>query len=80
MLEQHEGRGERGVPAQIHLGDRREPAQLVNGAGADQESRLGEVVLGGDRLHRPGIRPAREQTHGRRVAGKDPVGERVDLK
>src|SRR5437763_889046 len=72
-------RGERRVTAQLDLDGRRKPAQQVILSLGYKECGLGEVVLGGDRLHRRFREPFGERAHGRRIAAEEPAGERVDL-
>src|SRR3954468_7218645 len=67
------------MTAQIDLDARREPAQPVTIAVGDEERGFGEVVLGRDRLHGFGRQPGIERTHRRGIAGKRPIGKRVDL-
>ena len=68
------------MAAQIDLDTRGEPAQPVIVAFGDEERGFRQVVLGRDRLHRFGRQPGIERAHRRRIAGKRPLGERVDLK
>jgi hypothetical protein len=70
-----------GVPAQRDLGLGGEPAerQLAATIAGVHEGRLGEVHLGGDRLHPLVVDLAVEQADRRRVAAERPVGEGVDL-
>lgn len=44
-------RGQRGVAAEIDLGGRGEPADMVAGGLFDEKSGFGEVVFRGDLLH-----------------------------
>ncbi len=67
------------MAAEIDLDRGGEPAQGIALALADEESRLGEVVLGGDRLQRRIRQPFLERHDGRRIAGEDAIGEGVDL-
>jgi hypothetical protein len=67
------------VPAQVDFDRRREPAQRVIAAVADEESRLGKVVLGGDRLHGRFRQPSLQRADRGRVAAEQAVGERIDL-
>jgi len=78
VTEQDVGTGEGRVAAEIHLDRRREPAQPVLVPAFHDEGRLGQVVFGGDRLHRrPGQRLV-EQDDGGGVAPEQLSGERVD--
>ena len=67
------------MPAQVNLGDRREPTEPVAIAAWPGERRLGEVHLGGDLLHPAGRRLDVGEADGGRVAGEWFVGESVDL-
>ena len=79
LVEDHPGRGERRVTAQVHLVGRGHPADLEVALLADEEGRLREVVLGGDRLHRRVGQPAVERHDRGRVAGEGPARESIDL-
>jgi hypothetical protein len=78
LFPQHVGRRQRGVPAQGHLRDGREPPQRPGPVRQTADERgFGQVQLGGDRLH-PTILPLLIQNeHAGRVAREGPLGERV---
>jgi hypothetical protein len=71
-LENDVARGECGVAAEIDLDNGREPAQRVVAAFAHEECRLGQIVLGRDRLHgrvgQPRVERADPQPGCRRTA------------
>ena len=78
---QNEGGADIGVSGKRHLGARREDADLRGMRGIlrrQHEGGLGEVELGGDRLHLPGRQPIGVDDHGERIATELPVGEYVD--
>src|SRR5262249_1492898 len=74
-----ERRRQRGVPAQLDLHGRREPAQAERVALAVEERRLGEVVLGRDVLHERLGQRALRRTYGRGFTRERAVREGVDL-
>ena len=78
---QHEGGADIGMAGERQLGLGREDAHLgrVRGIlGRQHEGRLGEVELGGDRLHLRGLEALRIGDDGQRVAAESAVGEDVD--
>src|SRR6516225_648099 len=72
-------RGECGMAAKLDLDGRCEPAQEVAFALRDEERGLGEIVLGGNRLHRRLRQPFGERAHRRRIAAEQSAGEGIDL-
>jgi hypothetical protein len=78
-LVQHVRAGQGGVPAQRDLGGRGEPAQPVAAVARLGERCLGQVHLGGHRLHPGGFCRAGEQAHRRRIAAERLAGERIHL-
>jgi hypothetical protein len=81
LFPDHMSRSQRGMPAEIdfHLG--REPAQLEARRGLPDEERcLGKVHLRGNALQPAGLLPGRQEADGGRIAGKRPIGERVNMK
>src|SRR5438270_3622087 len=81
MNEDVPGRESR-VAAELDLGRRREPAQVVVRIvvlARHRKRSLAEVILLGNRLHLRIIEPAFERYDGCWVAGQRPVGERIDL-
>ena len=77
--EDHEGRSQGGVPAEVDLGLGSEPADGVTPACAHEERGLRKVVLGRDRLKGAVGQPGRERHHPRRVSAEDAARERVDV-
>ena len=81
MPRQHEGRADIGMAGERHLGLGREDADL-GGVGRvlrrQHEGRLGEVELGGDRLHLLGGQALGIGHDGQRIAAESAVGEDVD--
>jgi len=76
----HDSRaGQRGVPAQWHLDSRGEPAQSIVVAIANQESRLGKIVLGRDGLHGRVVQEAVQHHHRGGIPGEPSRGECIDL-
>ena len=69
------------MAAQIDLGGRGEPAEIVavTVAARHQERGLGKIVLGGDPLHNGVVEPFPERTDRRRIAGEHGIGEGVHL-
>jgi len=67
------------MSAQIDLDGRREPAQRVTVAFADEKSSLGEIILSRDGLHGRVRQPAVERADGCRIAAEQLIGERIDL-
>ena len=67
------------LKGELDLDRRREPAQQITGPLRDKESRLSEVVLGGDRLHRLVRQPLRKRADRRRVAAEQSARKGVDL-
>jgi len=79
LLPKHVRAGQRGMAAQVHFDRRSEPAQVVAAILRDQEGRLGEVHLARHIPHPALLGSCREDTHGRRISGERPAGERIDL-
>ena len=78
--EHQPGAGQRRVTAQIDLGGRREPAQIVAPRrGLHEEGRFGQIVLARDLLHQPGVDPGVERHHRGRVSLERLARERIDL-
>ena len=78
-LPERVGARQRGVAAEVDLRDRREPPQAVAVAVREEEGRLGQVHLRGQRLHpRLAGGPLQQADRGR-VAGEGARGEGVDL-
>src|SRR6516162_9685040 len=67
------------MAAELDLDGRRKPTQQVTIALRHEERGLGEVVLGGDRLHRRIGQPFPKRADRRRVAAKQAAGESIDL-
>jgi len=65
VLTQHMRCGQRGMPAQRHLGARREPPKGERRAAPLDERRLGEPELGGEGLHPVVVGGRLEQAHRR---------------
>ena len=79
FVKEHEGRGQGGVPAEIHLQFRREPAETPTRRFFHQEGRLGEVILQRDGLHQRVRKPLGQDHHGRRIAREGMIAEGIDL-
>lgn len=67
------------MTAERDLNGGREPANAVPIPVRHEEGRLGEVVLGGDRLQRRVGQEAPENDDSSRIAGEPAVRERIDL-
>ena len=79
MLKHDVGAGERGVTAEIDLGQRREPPQRVSAVGRREERGLRQVVLARDGLQRGVVEPQFERADGGGIAAEHRIGERIDL-
>ena len=76
---EHVGGGQGGVTAQVHLGRGSEPPQVMRAVGAgNDEGRLRQVHLAGDRLHAALVRKGVHHGNGGRVAGEGTIGEGID--
>ena len=81
MPRQHEGGADIGMAGEGQLGLGREDADLGGVRRVlrrQHEGRLGEVELGGDRLHLLGREAFGVENDGQRIAAELPVGENVD--
>ena len=72
-------RGQRGVSAERDFDLRREPAERVAVVALSHEGRLCQIHLSGDSLHPLAPASCSNRAHGRRIPGKRPVRERIDL-
>ena len=78
---QRKGGADIGMAGKRHLRPRREDAHLRGMRRVlrrQHEGGLGEIELGGDRLHLDRRQSARVEHHGQRIAAERPVGEHVD--
>jgi hypothetical protein len=67
------------MAAELDFDRWREPAQTVVLSLGMEKSGLGQIHLPGHELHPAGLGRRREQTHGRRVAGKRLLGKSVNM-
>src|SRR5260221_7856858 len=72
-------RGKRAVAAERQLDHRREPADRAAFPFVTIEGGGRKIVLGGDRRQQRVRQPIIERDDRRRIAGKDPIGESIDL-
>ena len=79
MMKHDMGAREGRVAAQIDLGHRCKPAQIIGPVRRNEKRRLGQVVLASDRLERRVGEPGVERADSGRVAAEHDIGERIDL-
>jgi hypothetical protein len=71
--------GERRMPAEINLVERREPPKVPACRIRANERRLRKIIFGRNVLHRVIGQPVIKNQHGRWIAAKNVVGKRVHL-
>jgi hypothetical protein len=79
VIENDEGRGQRGMAAQIHFCHRRKPTDMVPVFVSNEEGCFRKVVFLRNGLEQIILKPFLQRANRRRISGKNAACKRVNL-